>query len=331
MKLSAVILLGLVTMAFAMTPPKGKAKKEGDHVKEEAHPGVDSDLHYKEGEHDKEFDHKAFLGSEDEAKEFDELPKEESQKRLLALAKRMDTDASDDVSKQELIDWISKSFRQLDQSEARKQFKRQDKDNSNTVTFPEVLQEVYGYTPEEVAQHENDKTDEMKNFIQMTKDDKKKFDLADQNKDGSLDFEEYKAYHNPHNFDHMAPIEIEKTMREYDTNKDGKVSFEEYQQKDDKDEINKDHAEEDEKEMRKQFDSYDKNKDGFLDLAEVKGWVIPAMDELANEEATHLLTEADKDKDGKLSWHEIHDNYDIFVGSQATDYGDALHKMKEEL
>jgi Ca2+-binding EF-hand superfamily protein len=92
-----------------------------------------------------------------------------------------------------------------------------------------------------------------------------------------------------------------------------------------------DDTHDDQSEMEKQFKSYDKNNDGYLDTDEVKAWVIPAMDELAIEEATHLLTEADKNKDGKLSMDEITSSHDLFVGSQATDYGDALHKIKEEL
>ncbi|XP_064625834.1 reticulocalbin-2-like isoform X2 [Lineus longissimus] len=325
--LYSVVLFGLLSLAFADGIPHPKEHRKGDHVKEEAHPGVDSNLHFKDGEHDADYDHKAFLGSEDEADEFKELDPDEAKKRLLVLAKRMDTDKSGDVSKDELQHWISNSFKSLDEADAKKQFDRQDKDKNGSVTWSEMLQEVYGYTPEEVAQHENDSSDEMKNFVQMTKDDRKKFDLADESGDGTLDFKEFVAYHNPHNFARMAPVEVEKTMRDYDKDKDGKISYTEYQQKDESEEA----KEEDQAEMEKQFKSYDKNNDGHLDADEVKAWVIPAMDELSVEEAAHLFTEADKDKDGKLTMDEITDSHDLFVGSQATDYGDALQRMKEEL
>ncbi|KAL3206083.1 hypothetical protein MRX96_040394 [Rhipicephalus microplus] len=46
-------------------------------------------------------------------------------------------------------------------------------------------------------------------------------------------------------------------------------------------------------------------------------------------EARHLIHEADKDHDGKLTRDEIIDKYDVFVGSQATDYGEALTRHDE--
>jgi hypothetical protein len=46
-------------------------------------------------------------------------------------------------------------------------------------------------------------------------------------------------------------------------------------------------------------------------------------------EAKHLIFESDKDKDKKLSKKEIIDNYDLFVGSQATNYGESLQRHDE--
>lgn len=46
-------------------------------------------------------------------------------------------------------------------------------------------------------------------------------------------------------------------------------------------------------------------------------------------EAKHLLLEADEDGDEKLTKSEILDKYDIFVGSQATDFGEALARHDE--
>lgn len=55
---------------------------------------------------------------------------------------------------------------------------------------------------------------------------------------------------------------------------------------------------------------------------------------MASEEVDHLFAAADNDHDDRLSYDEIVDNHDIFVGSEATDYGDHLHnidKFKDEL
>lgn len=47
--------------------------------------------------------------------------------------------------------------------------------------------------------------------------------------------------------------------------------------------------------------------------------------EIAYNEAQHLIQSADTDRDNKLSIEEIVNNYDVFVGSEATDYGQQLH------
>lgn len=49
--------------------------------------------------------------------------------------------------------------------------------------------------------------------------------------------------------------------------------------------------------------------------------------EIAEEEVLHLFTGSDDDHDNKLSFNEILEHYDIFVGSEATDYGDHLHNI----
>lgn len=53
--------------------------------------------------------------------------------------------------------------------------------------------------------------------------------------------------------------------------------------------------------------------------------------EIAIEEVNHLFVSADDDHDDRLSYQEVIENYEVFVGSEATDYGDHLNKLKDEL
>lgn len=76
---------------------------------------------------------------------------------------------------------------------------------------------------------------------------------------------------------------------------------------------------------------YDKNKDGQLNREEMRAWLIPDIQQTAKEEVDHLITEADHDKDEKLSIQEIVEEYQLFVGSEATNYGEHLENLKEEL
>ncbi len=73
---------------------------------------------------------------------------------------------------------------------------------------------------------------------------------------------------------------------------------------------------------------YDKDKDGLLDRAEMKSWLVPDIDQTAKEEMQHLFEEADVDKDDKLSFDEIVNEHQLFVGSEATNYGEHLNKVE---
>jgi Ca2+-binding EF-hand superfamily protein len=81
---------------------------------------------------------------------------------------------------------------------------------------------------------------------------------------------------------------------------------------------------------REQFSEYrDQNKDGKMDKEEIKSWILPDNYDHAEAEAKHLMYEADTDKDDKLTEDEIVEKYDVFVGSQATDFGEALVRHDE--
>lgn len=49
--------------------------------------------------------------------------------------------------------------------------------------------------------------------------------------------------------------------------------------------------------------------------------------DIAEDEVDHLFGAADDDGDGQLSFLEVLDHHDVFVGSEATDYGDHLHNL----
>lgn len=49
--------------------------------------------------------------------------------------------------------------------------------------------------------------------------------------------------------------------------------------------------------------------------------------EIANDEVDHLFAGSDDDHDNRLSFDEILDHHDAFVGSEATDYGDHLQEI----
>lgn len=61
----------------------------------------------------------------------------------------------------------------------------------------------------------------------------------------------------------------------------------------------------------------------------MRSWIVPPDYDHASAESKHLVSEADEDDDGVLSKAEILDKYDVFVGSQVTDFGEALNRHDE--
>ena len=88
-------------------------------------------------------------------------------------------------------------------------------------------------------------------------------------------------------------------------------------------------------EEKERFDTeLDKNKDGSLDRPEILAWMIPSNDDIARDEVEHLFAGADEDVDEILTFDEVLSHHDLFVGSEATDYGEHLnnlHKFEDEL
>ena len=155
----------------------------------------------------------------------------------------------------------------------------------------------------------------------MLEEDKILFEAADKDNDGSLTKTEFLSFTHPEEDAEMIRPVLTLTLRAKDTNNDGKISFQEYIG-----ERGKDQSKEWLMAEKERFDTdLDKSKDGFLDDAEIIAWVIPDNEEIATDEAHHLFAGADEDVDGVLSIKEIIDNHELFVGSEATDYGEHLH------
>lgn len=162
--------------------------------------------------------------------------------------------------------------------------------------------------------------------------DERRWKHADANGDGLLTQQEFYHFIHPEESLVMKDLVVQETLDEIDTNKDGLIDLNEYvkdmwtpsaDEKSEPDWV--------ESERATFASTRDANKDGMLDRAEIRTWIMPDESFHIQTETQHLMTEADADKDGILTREEILDKYDVFVGSQATDYGESLHKHHEEL
>lgn len=62
-------------------------------------------------------------------------------------------------------------------------------------------------------------------------------------------------------------------------------------------------------------------------MCQLHGYFVYFSSELADEEVSHLFAASDDDHDDLLTFEEILDHHETFVGSEATDYGDHLHNI----
>ena len=65
-------------------------------------------------------------------------------------------------------------------------------------------------------------------FEKIVRDELSKFNVADRNRDGSLDHEEYSAFLHPPNYDYMHRYEVDRAMADYDVDNDHVITFDEY-------------------------------------------------------------------------------------------------------
>uniref|UniRef100_A0A8C4RTD1 Reticulocalbin-3 n=1 Tax=Erpetoichthys calabaricus TaxID=27687 RepID=A0A8C4RTD1_ERPCA len=277
-------------------------KKERVHVESE----LSRDRH--EDNQSYRYDHEAFLGKE-EAKTFDQLtPEEKARLGEKKIVDRIDNDNNGYVTVEELKNWI----------------KRVQK-----ISWEEYKQATYGYylaNPEEFQD-----TNDQFSFKKMLPRDERRFKAADLDEDLAASREEFTAFLHPEEFEHMKDIVVLETLEDIDKNGDGYV---------DEDEYIADMFSHEEggpepdwvKTEREQFSDFrDTNKDGKMDKDEIRHWILPQDYDHAQAEARHLMYESDTDKDQILSKEEILEKWNMFVGSQATNYGEDLTRNHDEL
>jgi len=270
--------------------------------------------HYKGGAHDTSYDHDAFLGKA-HGHDFDGLDPKEAKRRLKEMLKKVDQNDDQFVSFDELSHWIDKQRISYMWETVDSDIRRDDEDKDGFISWTEYKHSHYG-------KWDGDTEVDPKLQVRIDKSEKK-FKTADTNGDGKLSRDEYAFFRHPEESrdEKLQNIAIDEVIDDMDQNNDRKIDQEEFLGQ---------YVDDDGKppewvlEDRKHFNSkLDKNKNGILEREEMKAWVLPDREDTVKE-TKHLIASADDNEDGRLSFDEIVDHYATFVGSTATDHGQAL-------
>ncbi|XP_052846989.1 calumenin-B [Drosophila gunungcola] len=284
--------------------------------------------HFDGGEHNAQFDHEAFLGP-DESKKFDNLTPEESRRRLGLIVDRIDENKDGFVTLPELKNWIAYTQRRYIDEDVGRLWKEHNPEKNETISWESYRKTVYGFM-DDLSNEEKEKEENGISYKSLLKRDRNRWAAADLDLDDKLTREEFTAFLHPEDHPKMKYVVLTETINDLDKDKDGKISVDEYigdmyRAAEPGDEEPEWVANE-----REAFSNHrDLDKDGYLNEEEVKQWIAPHDFDHSESEAKHLLFEADVDHDDQLTKAEILDKYDVFVGSQATDFGEALARHDE--
>jgi len=296
---------------------------------------LNKEIHFDpNGEHNDEFDHEAFLG--DDAEEFRHLSPEESKEKLAKIVNKIDINNDAFIDVNELTIWIKDTANRSSTRRTEEFWKQSNPENRAELSWDEYRAIQYGFltdghiTDKDGRWIEEDDVDEetLKQYRGLEERDRRRWTVADRNKNLHLSKDEFMGFIHPEYAEHMYGIIMSETMADLDADGDGKLDLSEYV----KAMFGDTKSVADWENGGVTFRAFrDKNNDGFIDKEELMAWMHPEEYDQNKAEADHLIYEADKDGDKKLTKEEVVDSYTIFVSSQATDFGQDLHYHHDEL
>ncbi|KAG1367633.1 calumenin [Cocos nucifera] len=246
--------------------------------------------------------------------------------RIILLFPKIDVSPGDGfVSSDELVEWNLQQATRETMHRTQRDMELHDKNHDGFVSFHE-------YEGPAWDRHSDDKTSSGNDMGWWKKD---HFNASDVDGDGLLNLTEFNEFviysHFLHPADSNNPKLIrwlcKEEIRERDKDKDGKLSFEEYfhglfDAIQDYDEF---YNHSDSSMEKKLFMQLDRDNDGFLSDDEVKaviGILHPSEHYYAKQQADYVVSQADSDKDGRLSLREMIEHPYVFYSAIFSDEED---------
>ncbi|XP_010924990.3 LOW QUALITY PROTEIN: uncharacterized protein [Elaeis guineensis] len=244
--------------------------------------------------------------------------------RIALLFPKIDASPSDGfVSSDELVEWNLQQATKETMHRTQRDMELHDKNNDGFVSFHE-------YEGPTWDRHSDDKTFSG-NDVGWWKEDH--FNASDVDGNGLLNLTEFNDFLHPADSNNPKLIQwlCKEEIRERDKDKDGKLSFEEYfhglfDAIQDYDEIyNHSDSSMEEASAKKLFTQLDRDNDGFLSDDELKaviGILHPSERYYAKQQADYVVSQADSDKDGRLSLSEMIEHPYVFYSAIFSDEED---------
>ncbi|XP_077373109.1 calumenin-B-like isoform X2 [Festucalex cinctus] len=280
MKLQPFLMCFALCVVYATGKPTEKGRVRGDEpLNKRKHDDAENF----------DYDREAFFLGEQEAMAFDQLTPEQSKERLGMLVVRIDEDKDGFVTMEEMKKWLQDVQKRWIYKNTELQWDIFDLNGDGVVSWDEYKNVTY------VKIDDDTETNEGLNYRQIMAREERRFMIADLNGDQKANKTELAAFIHPEHFKHMEEIMVLEMIEEMDKNGDGVIDIGEYTD----DMYRHDGKREPEWVImdRKQFTEVrDKNKDGKMDVQEVREWILTTEYDQDEAEAKHLIYEADKDK-----------------------------------
>ncbi|KAF9678756.1 hypothetical protein SADUNF_Sadunf07G0068700 [Salix dunnii] len=243
--------------------------------------------------------------------------------RLLVLFPKIDVEPVDGyVSEHELTEWSLKQSEKEVMHRTKREMDVHDKNHDGFISFAE-------YEPPRWV-HDSDESS-FGNDMGWWKEEH--FNASDADGDGLLNITEFNDFQHPSDSKNPKLLQwlCKEEVRERDSDKDGKVNFQEFfhglfdlVRNYGEEGHNSSYLSEDSVEApaKKLFDELDKDGDGFLsdvELLHIIGKLHPSERYYAKQQADYILSQADSDKDGRLSLTEMIENPYVFYSAIFSD------------
>jgi len=229
------------------------------------------------------------------------------EEKLRSVIPLTDTDSDNKTSVEELAAFTQKTLKKVHDEEAKFRLEILDKNKDNKVSWEEYLQ-----SKENIGAS----TEEQK---------KRRFNHADEDKDGQLSQDEIISMFHPEERSHMYDVVIDEYMETGDSNKDGLMTLEEYKAKVQKT------GKSDVEAAQKFFKMLDKDEDGKISRDEIKEWLTSLNTaSQAKKQSQQLMDMVDDDKDGLLVEEEVLNHKDLFSEDKQKSKKKAKDKSKKK-